>query len=305
MRHSILLILPITVILCSCNKISRLTTITCSDSNGVETAKSVISDDVENSFANQKRDDGSRVFDPAAVRATLSKLQISFENIRTSKTDPNSTKVFCAATYKVVVPTDLFKNMNDGLGLMTPPTSLNATATKYNFSVSSNSFNKEIEYSLQPTDDRKSIFSELTDAQSPSNFLQEAIAATLIKPILEAKQANEAKAAADANAENLAQAQQQQELQAQQTQANLVSAQQENALAKNVLNQLWKLTPKDKQLELTLSQSAWVEKKKVDCSLEAASKSTDITQNEVDRLTCDTTRVKQRTEELKQYQANL
>lgn len=80
----------------------------------------------------------------------------------------------------------------------------------------------------------------------------------------------------------------------QQMQAALESARQENLLAKHALNQLWKVLPDEQKSQLSDAQKAWVDQKKIDCQVEAAQKSTDPTQNEIDRLNCDTQKVKDR-----------
>ena len=288
------------IALTGCNKVNQLTTVTCSNEKGVETAKSLISDQVQKDFIEAKNSDGTPVFDQAAVRATLSKLQISFENIRTSKSDPNSTKVFCDATYKVSVPTDLYQTVSDGIRLNAPNSSADKVALKYGFSASANIFTREIDYALQPTDDRQSIFAEMIDAKNPANFLSEIIASALAKPMLEAKRAEEQRAAEEAEAQAQAAADQQAQQKIEQQQATLEAIQQENLLAKNALNQLWSVIPKERQGELSPAQTAWVQKKNIDCQIESAEKSTDPTQNEIDRLSCDTSRIRYRVSELRQ-----
>lgn len=78
--------------------------------------------------------------------------------------------------------------------LVDSDSNIDKVASRYGFSTSANIFTREISYSLQPTDDRKSVFAATSDGENPSNFLGIIIAYALEKSTLEARRADEKRA---------------------------------------------------------------------------------------------------------------
>ena len=73
--------------------------------------------------------------------------------------------------------------------------SVAALASAGTFEQSANAFAKSIEYSVQPTDDGKSVFTELTAALPISEFLNEITVSAIARPIIEANKLQQAKQA--------------------------------------------------------------------------------------------------------------
>ena len=275
---------------------------TCSGTDELDVLKTSVMDEAEQALTNEKHDDGSAVFNGASVRATLSKMSIAFENVRTAKEDPNSTKVFCEGSMKIVVPPEQLQSAEEGRKLAGFGT-VAALASTSAMEQEANAFTKSIEYSAQPTDDGEKVYAELTDANSIAEFMSEMVGSSLLKPMLEARKLEEAKAAeaADQAAETqrLQAEQQQQQLRAEQGAANLSVAQEQNTLANQAINELWKsLSDEDREI-LVGTQRAWIKKKDVDCKIEAAGRSTDPAEIETTRLNCDTAATKMRIEEIR------
>lgn len=275
---------------------------TCSGVDELSVVKKIVLDEAEKLVTKEKHDDGSSIFNAASARATISKITVAFEDIRTSKEDPNSTKVFCEGTIKIVVPSELLNTAEEGRKLANFG-SVSALASTSSMEQSANSFTRSIEYSAQPTDDGKSVYAELTDATSIADFISEMTAASLLKPMLEAKNIAEAKATEAANqaaaAQQLQNEQQQAQLRAEQQAADLSLAQEQNALTNQVINELWKSISEEDRNILLGSQRAWIKKKDVDCKIEAAGRSTDPTEIEIFRLNCDTSATKARIDEIR------
>ena len=78
--------------------------VACSEENGIQALRSLVGEEIEKSLKNQG------LFDLANIRASIAALPMSFEEIRTSKEDPNSTKVFCQATFRVTPSVDMVKD---------------------------------------------------------------------------------------------------------------------------------------------------------------------------------------------------
>lgn len=275
---------------------------TCSGKDELDVITQIVKDEAEKILAKSKRDDGIAAFSAASARATLSKISIAFDNVRTSKEDPNSTKVFCEGTIKIVVPPDLLRSAEDGRK-MAGLGEVSALANNNEMEQAANAFTKPIEYNAQPTDDGEKVYAELTGAALIADFVSEIAASSLLKPMIEAKQIEEAKAAEEASqaaeAQRLQDEQEQAQLRAEQSAANLSVAQEQNTLANQAINELWKGLSEEDRESLLGSQRAWIKKKEVDCKIEAAGRSTDPTEIEVARLNCDTVATKARIDDIR------
>jgi uncharacterized protein YecT (DUF1311 family) len=107
-------------------------------------------------------------------------------------------------------------------------------------------------------------------------------------------------AATEQQAQQAQQAQQNSAL-SEQKAANLNSAQTDNKLALQSILAVWRAIPAAIRVQLLPQQRAWVRKKDADCRVEAASASTDPTEIEVARLTCDTRTTQERISFLQPY----
>lgn len=181
------LVLGAVMSLGGCNKLGLGSETSCSDPEGTTVAGSIILDEVAKQLDGEKLPDGSRLFDPSLVRATVAKLKVAFTDVRTTKKDPNSSKVFCTGTVQLTLPSELATEAEAGLRL-TGKSNLRELAESYDLKANANVFSADMDYDLQPTDDGKSIFAEIDPAKSAS-FLHDAVGGALVKPIIEAKRA--------------------------------------------------------------------------------------------------------------------
>ena len=265
-------------------------------------ATKIVSEAAEKYLAEQKKDDGSIIFDPALVRATLSKVSLTIENIRTSKKDPNSTKVFCEGSLKITPDIELLKLANEARKESSMIT-ISDEAKNQSFEQSANSFVKSIEYNVQPTDDGKSVFTEVSIPKPFSTLLGEMVGFSILNPIIknqkiEKMQAEEVKQQ-EAEKQKIAQTQLLNEQKLAQIEAAIALAKEENVLANQVINELWGNYPAEDKKIILNSQKAWVNKKILDCKVAAAGFSTDTNEKEIAHLNCDTKATRLRTDELK------
>ncbi len=148
--------------------------INCSDEAGISSVIATISDSSEASIKDERND-----ISLSSIRASLSTLNMSAQNIRTSKVDPNSTKVFCEAEITINPPINLINDANTSLknsngveitdiGILLENIGLNPSRT------AANSYESTINYSLQPTDDGKTVVSTIEggDAQLVSGITE-------------------------------------------------------------------------------------------------------------------------------------
>lgn len=229
----------------------------------------------------------------AKVRATVAQLKLEIEDIRTTKSDPQSTKKYCEGSLKVVVPLNMIADADkaaQALEFDLPSKGMEVAG----YERAADTFHHKLTYSVQPTDDRKKIFGEIENYGNMFESLSQLVSAHIILPAVQArlqKVIDEAKAEQD-------QADQQT---AQQNQADLDLAKAENQLANQTLNAVWSSLGPETRGALLDVQRAWIKKKTADCNIKAAEASTDALIMEAARLRCDTEATRARAEDLKNY----
>lgn len=154
-----------------CSDIRKLGETSCSDPDGLVLVTKLVVDHASNKLADEKDADGDRLFDSSAIRAELSRYQLAVADIRTDKTDPNSTKVFCKGSLKVTLPVASLSEVDDALRSIDQG-DLTALAGRSGVERNANVFTSEIEYTLQPTDDKKSIYAEVPQDHASGEFIR-------------------------------------------------------------------------------------------------------------------------------------
>lgn len=229
----------------------------------------------------------------SSIRAAIAQIAFSFEDVRTSRQDPNSTKRFCEGTLKIRFPAEDLSNADEarsaaGLGTVTQLADSNDVDRE------ADTFSARTDYDVQPTDTGDKIFAE-TETKSPiMNVASEVLASSLLHNLLQ-------QAAAQQQQQQQAQQTQQNAALAEQKAADLNSAKVDNQLAMQSILAVWRAIPAAVRTQLLSQQRAWVRKKDADCRVEAASASTDPTDMEVARLKCDTTATQERINTLQPY----
>lgn len=229
----------------------------------------------------------------SSIRAAVAQIVFSFEDVRTTRQDPNSTKRFCEGTLKIRFPAEDLSNADEarsaaGLGTVTQLADSNDVDRE------ADTFSAKADYDVQPTDTGDKIFAE-TETKSPlMNVASEVLASSLLHNVLQ-------QAAAAQQQQQQAQQTQQNAAVAEQKAADLNSAKVDNQLATQSILAVWRAIPAAVRAQLLLQQRAWVRKKDADCRVEAATASTDPTDMEVARLKCDTAATQERINLLQPY----
>jgi len=278
------------VALAACSKIASPTETTCSSPDAVSVTQSLISQEVEKAATNGvKRPDGSYAVSPSNVRATVALLKISIDQIRTTKSDPNSTKRFCTGSVKVVVPVNILQDAEKARSLSNA-SNLDSLAEGANIQRNADAFTFQLDYAVQPTDDRKNTYAE-SDALGPYvSFFSETLASALMKASIEGQ------AAAEQQAQE-----QQAEAQRQVSEAALQQAQADNKLSTQTISAVWKAIYPETRAQILDAQRAWIAAKTANCTVQSAGASTDPMDRETARLKCDTAANQDRTNWLRQY----
>lgn len=277
--RNFLVIFASLTLITACDKlpIGNTSSSNCSSAEAQVLLKDIINETAEKSIKNS-----DLPIDLSKARATLAELKISADNIRTTKKDPNSSKQFCTGTIKIVIPTEMFSNIEKSWELSGKTTKFSEAVENDGFKTAANVLAKDFDYSIQPTDDNKKLFVELEQAKPLSELVRSIVTLDLMKSKIEAKVAEE-------NAKITAQ----QEADIARIKADYDKVKRENTEARKTINERWNSLEKDVQNEYLADQKAWVAQKKAQCgeiNKNAAIdfKDQEATSKEIAKLTCDT-----------------
>lgn len=263
-----------------------------------ENARSTIAGIVTEQLEKQTRvavtgEDGAPVVSSSKIRATVAQIKILFDDVRTTKKDPDSTKRFCEGTMKIALPLGMLSDSQKSREALEMST-IKVLTEGVGFEQNANVFSHSISFNVQPTDDKKKIFGEIEDSGSQFAAMGEIIGAHLLLSNIQAQQQS---AVATQQAEQAALAEQT----AAQSKAELEMAVGENKLATQSINEVWRAMPDYSRAELLDIQRAWIKKKTADCNIKAAETSIEPSAKEIARLRCDTEVTNLRSTELRQY----
>jgi hypothetical protein len=231
-------------------------------------------DAVEKSIKNE----GS--FDLAEIRDAIADLQVGFEEIRTSKEDPNSTKVFCQATLRITPSEETTDDAETVLKIRTNFDNLEDFLSPYSFQKSAqaaNSYSGILFYTLQPSDDKKNVFAEIEKNQSsiiqgPAQLL--ILAMSKNRALEEKADAEREQQAAEQAAQEAQEEEQRRQIELEaakkrEGEARIAQAKSALQIYKNRLNQIWDSLNPDIAQEIAPMQKAWVRERNNRCKAES------------------------------------
>lgn len=102
----------------------------------------------------------------SVIRAAVNNLDFSIKQVRTSKQDPNSTKIFCEADFVVNIPVKIIEDSEEAMKQAGYNSNVELALEEHGFEISSaaaNSYQTTFSYDLQPTDDGKNILSNIDE----------------------------------------------------------------------------------------------------------------------------------------------
>ena len=263
---------------------------TCSSDDAMAATGKLIKTQVEaDAIAKVKQDDGSYTVPASSIRASVALLKVTLDEIRTIKSDPNSSKKFCTANAKVVFPLNVIDEADKARSLSNQDT-VEKLADASDVQRNADSFTFSADYDVQPTDNKQETFAESDSLDPQLQFLSDVIVYALLKPALQNQQIIQQQQAA-----------QQQGLKIQASQAALAQATADNKLSNQTINAAWNAIDPDTRSQILADQRAWIASKAANCSVQAAAASTDPTDREAARLKCDTSANSDRMTWLRQY----
>lgn len=150
--------------LMSCDKNSNSIStqkVNCSNIDGLTAVTAAIINDAEKVVKKEANE-----LSLSEIRASIDTLKLTVEDVRTSKQDPNSTKVYCEANVVLNIPLNTIEDANNALKTLGENKPLAVILEDYNLSPSktaANNYEGNISYNLQPTDDNTKIYSQIDD----------------------------------------------------------------------------------------------------------------------------------------------
>ncbi|MEG9474810.1 lysozyme inhibitor LprI family protein [Mannheimia indoligenes] len=116
-------------------------------------------------------------------RSALDLLKLSFSEVVTTSKDSNSTLKSCEATISLTIPSDTYMTVAD-IFRENSGGNLDRHLEDMNLQQKANVFSKRVEYTVQPTDDAKTVFVKTLD-NDLSSAMGLISAFVAVKPILE------------------------------------------------------------------------------------------------------------------------
>lgn len=224
------------------------------------------------------------------VRATLDQVKFIFEDVRTTKQDPDSSKKFCTGHLKVSFPEQVLKDADAVFSILGEET-IGKRTDKDGIQKNANAISFDADFNVQLTDDGGKIYAEIENPDPISHFIGDIVAGHLFRKPVE--QANRSRIDQQA-----AEQQQAQQAETEQRQALYEEAKATNDLAMQGINASWNALPSEVRQRVLPMQRAWIKRKDAECKIEAANTSTEPNEREAARLQCQARFNNQRASEI-------
>lgn len=262
--------------------------------------------------------------DKSKISAFINDVTLSLSDVRTTKKDPNSTKSFCVADFNAQFSNNTITDADATRKFLNFPLTIDyvrQTGLKFE----ANRLVGSLEYSVQPTDDGKKVYSELTKTQLPLVATSEIVTSALLKTNfginvaqqasqaasliavakekqeldieaakIEAQKIEAATAASASAAKSLADAKtvqrekENEKNKSDKSQADLESAKLLLKDANDRLNVVWNAATKAQRDAALSNQRIWLKQRDFDCKAKSETAfPTDFTAQEALRLKCE------------------
>lgn len=281
------------VALTGCDKIQSITgnTIKCDDEETKKLVVEVFSKKLSDISADRIKElveTENVTVDMGKLRSVLKQITFNVMDVRTNNSDPNSKKEYCVAEFAVNIPSPIINDANSAREVY-GESNISQVAILSDLTFENGQLKKELEYTVQPTDDGKKIFVSLENPDALAFFVRDISIDSLLKTArqnaVELAKQEEMKRVAEEEAAT----KEYQNVLIQEAQAKL-------NLANQNLNLVWNATTKEVRTHLLDEQRLWLKKRDLECKLA----STDYDNPEVQRLNCEAEMTVQRINELKQ-----
>ncbi|MBC1185506.1 lysozyme inhibitor LprI family protein [Kluyvera sichuanensis] len=128
----------------------------------------------------------------AMKRSSLEKVIFTVSNIITTSKDPNSTLRTCSATVSLKIDANEYNDLSDFYS-KNYQRNFDKTMESYNLEQNANTFSTKIDYTVQPTDDKKTVFVKSVANNGASAGAAFISTLSIMQPIVEQEKVQRAK----------------------------------------------------------------------------------------------------------------
>jgi uncharacterized protein YecT (DUF1311 family) len=288
----------LSLILTSC---SNAVDVECGGQETILAVEEMLQKNLEDSVRNQLDSEGSiDGYDSSKLRSGTRQIKVILEDVRTIKDDPDSSRKSCSARVQLTLPNNVIEAA-DSTRSLAGMSDVKKLAHQNRIERSGNKYGRELEYSIQPTDDGKKIIAETDEDSSLFTFLTELFSSYLLSEEVRNRAIEADKLAADEAREAKMLEEETEGAIKENALANLNEAKVENRLAVERINAIWGAIPKGTKTRLLDLQRAWIRKTAAQCKVEAAGTSELSADRDAVRLRCETKAQIERARQLERF----
>ncbi len=287
--------------LSACNKIPGMgSNAGCDDDATKELIQSTFIKNLTDAAVSDLKDmaQQNKALDLGKVRGEIKNLTISLKEIRTNNSDPNSKKNFCTGKLIVNIPSKLVKEADESRDIYNAQ-NVNQQAITMDMQFDNFVLNYDLDYSVQSTDDKKTIYVTLDNPDTPVEFIKSIVLDALQKSIRQNEQAMAQQEQQQRLVAEQQDAMEQQQAMSEYQQLRITEAKNNVDSANSQLNTVWGAISKDTRNELMDNQRVWLKKRDLECKLNSEGDTNE--EKEVSRMNCEVSMTNNRTQELKAY----
>ena len=287
--------------LLACNKIPGMgSNAGCDDDATKELIQSTFIKNLTDAAVSDLKDmaQQNKALDLGKVRGEIKNLAISLKEIRTNNSDPNSKKNFCTGKLIVNIPSKLVKEADESRDIYNAQ-NVNQQAITMDMQFDNFVLNYDLDYSVQSTDDKKTIYVTLDNPDTPVEFIKSIVLDALQKSIRQNEQAMAQQEQQQRLVAEQQDAMEQQQAMSEYQQLRITEAKNNVDSANSQLNTVWGAISKDTRNELMDNQRVWLKKRDLECKLNSEGDTNE--EKEVSRMNCEVNMTNNRTQELKAY----
>lgn len=287
--------------LSACNKIPGMgSNAGCDDDATKELIQSTFIKNLTDAAVSDLKDmaQQNKALDLGKVRGEIKNLAISLKEIRTNNSDPNSKKNFCTGKLIVNIPSKLVKEADESRDIYNAQ-NVNQQAITMDMQFDNFVLNYDLDYSVQSTEDKKTIYVTLDNPDTPVEFIKSIVLDALQKSIRQNEQAMAQQEQQQRLVAEQQDAMEQQQAMSEYQQLRITEAKNNVDSANSQLNIVWGAISKDTRNELIDNQRVWLKKRDLECKLNSEGDTNE--EKEVSRMNCEVNMTNNRTQELKAY----
>lgn len=288
---SLVLIASASTMLASCSALSETS---CSDEASKGALEDAIREGLEKEAIKRVQDEnGNFLISASSVRASIAKVKLALDDIRTTKEDPDSTKRFCTGTLKIIFSPETFQAADAARVLLGMPKITNAIDNA-GLEKGADYLKASLDYNVQPTDDGAKVFAEFEGGDDKLDIFGEVVAASLLRPRIENKVRAEKEQA------EFARKQEEEAVQAMRS-AGLEAAIAQRRATQEAIGVVWNSMDPGARQQLLSQQRAWIKQKDAMCRVQGLQSSTEPTEQKAAEEVCQARENNARTQQLSNY----